>query len=40
MSPARAPTVLGMLPKQMTCELGTSEITDVLLFTPERSIML
>ncbi len=68
MSPTGAPTVLGMLHKQMTSELGTSEITvkihsedgsefygsvsgaplrdemgrllDLLLFTPERSIML
>ena len=68
MSPASAPRVLGMLHKQVTSELGTSEITvkihredgsefygsvseaplademgkllDLLLFTPERSIML
>jgi len=68
MSPAGAPRVLGMLQKQMTSELGTSEITvkthrqdgsefygsvseaplldemgkllDLLLLTPERSIML
>ncbi len=68
MSPAGAPRVLGMLHKQMTSKLRTSEITvkvhrgdgsgfygsvseaplademgkllDLLLFTPERSIML
>jgi hypothetical protein len=68
MNHANAPTVLGMLHKQITSELGTSEITvkilreggsefygsvaraplrdgmgkllDLVLFTPERLIML